>query len=391
MPSDVVIRRVLPQPPLARKVYDNLQSQGYTEWMLSFVQSTTDLMNYVDGDKEFYLQYIVGWVPNALKYSSDDWFLENDFDNDGQSEWLVSFPIKFMPDDSFGSFHCATVVSWSCSRIFFIFEKMGSAYSPVYVMYNSYGANLGAEKVVFVKDLDGDHLQDIVFQADICGTACSTYLRIGEWDGDKWSENWVSSEIAKVAFADLDGNGAIEISLKHSTGAASKYNFPYPFRKDLIDVYGWQNGRYELVDQIYPPTESVFATIFDVADALDYKNAELAFRRINPVIETLDQSCDRMKTYVGIQTMLAYGFQNDANGMKSTLARLETYCDFPRNAYLPAAKILWLAYEKSHDPIDACQAMEQFLLKEYTRENGRFQETFFVDWYPTNRPSCPRE
>jgi len=170
----------------------------------------------------------------------------------------------------------------------------------------------------------------------------------------------------------------------------SKYNSPYPFLKDVVDVYGWQNGRYELVDQIYPPTDSIFATIFDIAHALEYKNAELAFKRINPVMENLDQSCDRMKTYVGIQAMLAYAFQGDANEMKSTLTKLEKYCDFPRNAYVPAAKILWLAYEKSHDPISACQAMERFLWSEYNQENGRWLETLFVDTIPTHRPSCPR-
>ena len=171
----------------------------------------------------------------------------------------------------------------------------------------------------------------------------------------------------------------------------SKYNSPYPFREDLVDVYGWQNERFELADQIYPPTGSTFATIFDIAHALEYKNAELAFKRINPVMESLDQSCDRMRTYIGIQAMLAYAIQGDSNEMKSTLAKLEEYCDHPRNAYVPAAKILWLAYEKSHDPISACQAMERFLWSEYNIENSRWTETFFVDGRSTNRPSCPRE
>lgn len=380
--SSVSIRKVFPQPPMVRKAYNNSHLQDYGEWVSSFIQSATDLMNYVNGDKELYLQYITNWVPNALTYSPDDWFLENDFDNDGQLDWLVSFPTQ-NPDD--GLFHCGDMVRTYCARYFFLFEKMGSAYYPIKAL------STAEERVVLVKDLNNNHLLDIVFQADTCGSACSTYLHIVEWSGNNGKNYGMSAERSQVTFEDLDNDGTTEISLKYSTGAASWYNSPYPFREDLVDVYGWQNGRYELVDQIYPPTESTFATIFDIAHALEYKNAELAFRRINPVVDNLDQSCDRMKTYVGIQAMLAYAIQGDANSMKSTLAKLEKYCDFPRNAYVPAAKILWLAYEKSHDPISACQAMERFLWKEYNRENGRFEETFFVDWRTTNRPSCPRE
>jgi hypothetical protein len=380
--SSVVMRKVTPEPPPDIKMNDTGGYQNYPEWASDFVQSATDLMNYTNGDKKLYLQYIEDWVPRALKYSPDDWFLENDYDNDGESEWLVSFPTQNSND---GLFHCGDMVRTYCARYFFLFEKIGSAYYPIKAIRTA------EEKVVLVKDLNNNHLLEVVFQADPCGTACSTYLHIMEWDGDSWKDYWISAEGSQVTFADLDGNETIEISLKHSTGAMSKYNSPYPFREGLVDVYGWQNGRYELVDQIYPPTDSIFATIFDIAHALEYKNAELALKHIYPVMDSLDLSCDRMKTYVGIQAMLAYAIQGDLNGMKSTLTKLEKYCDQPNNAYVPAAKILWLSYEKSHDPISACQAMEHFLWNEYNRENGRWAETLFIDERPTNRPSCPRE
>lgn len=347
---------------------------------MAYVQFATDLMNYFNGNRESYLQYINSWSSMAFKFS-DDWFLENDFDNDGLPEWLISFPAQYKD----GVLHCGDFSPDYCARYFLLFEKIGDSYYPVKIFESNY------EKVVLIDDLNDNHLQDILFEGDPCGTACSTYLHIVEWDGNNWKDYWMSAERSQVTFADLDSNGTIEISLKYSTGAMSKYNPPYPFREDLVDVYGWQNGRYELVDQIYPPTGSMYATIFDVAHALEYENAELALKRIDPVMESLDQSCDRMRTYVGIQAMLAYAIRDNTNEMKSTLEKLEKYCDHPRNAYIPAAKILWLAYEKSHDPIRACQAMEQFLWNEYNQENGRWSEALFIDNHPAHRPPCPHE
>jgi hypothetical protein len=377
------------QDLFSRTVVRNLPPQTQPVFSLpAYIQRVTDLMNYFGDDKEAYLNYINTLSPTAFQFSSD-WFWTGDFDNDKQPEWLISLPTRQNENGTIGCGNPAVSVNY-CPRQFLLFEKEGNSYIPVAIhpiWFDGFG-----EKIVRIEDLNKNHSLEIVFQTDVCGTACSTYISIAEWNGSKWSDEFgLSSELAEVTFADLEGNGTIEISLKYSTGAASKYNSPYPFREGLVDVYSWKNGRYELVDQIYPPTESVFAAIFDLDHALEYKNAELVFKHINPVIETLDQSCDRMKTYVGIQAMLAYALKGDSNGMKSTLVKLEKYCDFPGNAYLPAARILWLAYEKSHDPIRACQAMERFLRKEYTRENGRLEETFFVDWRPTSIPSCPQK
>lgn len=388
---NVEIRKATPQFPPVSEVGSSA-NQDNSEWLLAYIQTATDLMNYTDADQELYLQYVEDWQPMALKYSPDDWFIEKDFDNDGQVEWLTSIPVRFGDD---GINRCGFEFSHFgyCPRFFFIFEKIDSSYYPKQAWGPSPTSwNVAESRVALIDDLNNDGVQEMVFRADPCGAAvCSTYLSVMRWNGQIWE--WIGhigNDHAEVTFADLDGNGTIEITVAYPTYAASRYNSPYSGR-NVVDVYGWKNNRYELVDQIYPPTTSVFETIFDISSALDYKNAELAFRRINPVIETLNQSCDRMKTYVGIQALLAYSIQGDANGMKSTLAKLEKYCDFPRNAYLPAAKILWLAYEKSGDAIGACQAMERFLWKEYTRENGRWEETFFIEWRSTNRPSCPRE
>lgn len=352
-----------------------------------YIQAITDLMNYVDGNQELYIQYIETWVPTALNFSSDDWFLEDDYDNDGQIEWLVSIPVRFAPD---GVDRCGFYLSpfGYCPRLVFIFEKIGGMYYPKYIFRNMYYE----ARVTLVADLNNDNLKEIVFRADPCGAAvCSTYLSIGNWNGQNWEwHGHISNDHAEVEFVDIDSNGTIEIKVAYPTYAASRYNPPYS-RRDVIDIYGWKNNRYEIIDQIYPPTDSVFEIIFDIASVLEYKNAELALEYAQPVMDNLDESCDRMKTYVGIQTMLAYAFKDDSVAMESSLAKLEKYCDHPRNAYLHAAKILWLAYEKTNDPISACQAMEQFLMSEYSRENSRWTETLFVDHIPTHWPSCPEK
>lgn len=395
--ANVLVRKATPElPPLKIAKDENGNSisfyQNESEWILGYAQTATDLMNYTDANRELYLQYVENWQPMAFKYSPVDWFIEKDFDNDGQVEWLVSIPFRFEDD---GINRCGFEFSHFgyCPRNFYIFEKIDGSYYPKQAWgLRLTSLNFNESRIALVDDLNNDGTQEMIFRADPCGAAvCSTYMFIGRWNGQIWE--WVSyivNDHAKVTFADLDGNGTVEITVAYPTYAASRYNSPYS-RRNVVDVYGWKNNRYELVDQIYPPTSSVFETIFDIASALEYQNAELAFRRITPVIETFDQSCDRMKTYIGIQAMLAYGIQGNVNGMKSILAKLEKYCDFPRNAYLPAAKILWLSYEKSHDAIDACEAMERFLWKEYIWENDRFQETLFIDSRPTNRPSCPRE
>jgi hypothetical protein len=395
MLSSVVIKKVTPQPPPIRKTKDNNGNyinfyQNEAEWVPVYIQTATDLMNYTDADQKLYLQFIESWMPTATKYSPDDWFLKRDFDNDGQVEWLVSIPVRFEDD---GINRCGFEASHFgfCPRFFFIFEKIDNIYYPKFV-FKPTDLLISESRVALIDDLNNDGIQEIIFRADPCGAAvCSTDLSIGRWNGQRWE--WIGhigNDHAEVTFADIDNNGTIEIRVAYTTYAASRYNSPYSGRK-VVDVYGWKIDRYELVDQIYPPTDSVFEIIFDIAHALEYKNAELAFKRINPVMESLDQSCDRMRTYVGIQAMLAYAIQGDSNEMKSTLTKLEKYCDKPRNAYVPAAKILWLAYEKSHDPISACQAMERFLGSEYNRENGRWTETLFIDDRLVNRPSCPRE
>jgi hypothetical protein len=388
MLSSVVIRRVSPQPPPLKKINYEAGIQDDNEWMPAYVQTVTDLMNYTDGDKSLYIQYIEAWVPTVLKYSANDWFLEDDYDDDGQLEWLVSVPVRFVPDEFV---RCGFHVSHFgyCPRFFFIFEKINGAYYPKHIFEQWY---FNEARVALVEDMNNDGVKEIVFRADPCGAAvCSTDLAIGKWNGHDWEwHGHIGNDHAEVTFIDIDGNGTVEIKVAYPTYAASRYNSPYS-RREVVDIYGWKNNRYEIVDQIYPPTDSVFELIFDINRVLEYRNAELAMKYAIPVVASLDESCDRMKTYIGTQAMLAYALQEDSNGMKSTLAKLETYCSQPNNAYTHAARILWLSYEETRDPIRACQAMERFLSSEYTRENGRWIETLFIDDRLTNRPSCPRE
>jgi len=378
MVPSVTIRKVIPQPPPLWVVDDNGGGfqKGYPKQLPAYIQSVTDLMNYANGDEKIYFQYIESWVPQTQDFSILAWFLEDDFDSDGNPEWLVSIPV-----DSEGD--------WGSFRLTFLFEKTADGYYPVHMLDRN--VERGWEdfgKIILIDDINNNHLKDVIFRIDLCGTACTTYLRVSEWDGHEWKDSWVSAPFSQITFADLDDNGTAEIMFDYVTGAANKYNHPYPFRH-LVDVYGWKNNRYELLDQIYPPTDSVFAVIWDIDSALSYKNAELALKGSRSIMENLDSSCDQMKTYVGIQTMLAYALQGDSNSMQSTLAKLEKYCDHSTNAYVNVAKILWLAFEKTHDPVSACLAMDRFRANEYFRKEERASYAYFLNDRIINIPSCP--
>ncbi len=261
--SKVAIRKITPQPP------PGLNRTNYAGLLPGLVQSATDLMNATNGNQELYLKTIQSWAPNAMAYSPDDWFLETDFDHDGQPEWLVGMPTA----SADGRIRCGDPGPVNCYRAFFLFEKIGDGYRPMHILLPAFtDEEAGTSKITLVRDLNNNHMPEIVFRADVCGSNCYTFLRIGEWDGYIWREYRFSAEGSKVTFADRDGNGTIEIALEYSTGGASQYNHPYPFMHGLVDVYGWTNGRFGLISQIRPPTDSVFAVIHDIDQALQFRN-----------------------------------------------------------------------------------------------------------------------
>jgi hypothetical protein len=399
--SDVVTRKVEPLPPPDESVlFQDVVNQknghphlyiNQAAWYLAYLQTATDLMNYVNGDRERYLEIIQSWEPNALQFSTDDWFLKGDFDHNGQPEWLVSIPVRYEPyghDDpskckGYGNFH------GYCLRQFYLFQKIGQAYQPLYIYKGNDFAYRSATRLVQVKDLNHDGVDEFVFEDDVCGTACSTYLHIGKWTGRVWEWiGWAQSGLAQVTFADLDGNGTIEISLDYGTYAANRYGH-YPLYEHVVDVYGWKNNRFSLVDMIYPETNNVFALLINTGFALEYGNPEQALKFAQPVMDNLGPSCDRMKTYLGIQAMLAYALQGDSQAVYSTLRKLNEYCDIPKNGFIQAARNFWWAYKQSNDPISACEATNRFIENEFIYKYGGEYVTFDrpYEFYPQN---CPR-
>ena len=387
--SRIIVRKVTPQAPMTNEMEKKLQHLSYDQLITSWMQSATDLMNYANDDEQIYLQYINSWAPKALGYSSNDWFLKNDFDNDGQSEWLVSVPIRNAPKYTF----LCDQYFRACQRAFFLFKKIAGEYRPISTLLtlDPYQYPYGEDKIRLIKDLNNNHLPDIVFEADVCGSACSTRLQITEWDGHNWKKYTISASGSKVTFADLDSNGTTEITLKYSDGG----RWFYPFRQNLVDVYGWKNERYEMIDQVRPPTdnfgENMRGTIYDINDALMYKNVRLALGYAKPITATLAESCDQMKAFVGIQTMMAYGIQDDQTSMQATLAEIQKYCDASTNGYVQMAKILWLAYQQSHNIETACQAIDRFLNNEYRRKGpkGPWEKVMFLGQPSVGPPDCP--
>ncbi len=75
--------------------------------------------------------------------------------------------------------------------------------------------------------------------------------------------------------------------------------------------------------------------------------------------------------------------------MQAALAQVEQYCDPSTNAYVDIAKFLWAAYQRSHDPVAACEAMDRFRLSEYYADPGQPNAASFLNDPTISIPHCP--
>lgn len=332
-------------------------------WAPAYIQAATDVMNFTNGDQKLFLQYVESWTPqDRPSMVGSAWLLKDDFDHDGQPEWLASIPVYFLDRGT----PC-------CSQVILFFEKIGNTYQPMhfdhYGYYDWISEHNEITKAVLVDDLNNDGFKEIVFRTVSCGTACTQYLSIGMWNGKKWTDyqriSTVQTYDNQISFIDLDDNGTTEIIIDYST--QYKLDSSYPMRR-ATDIYEWKNGQFVLVDELRQPSTNPYAIMRDVYSALAFGKIDEALRLAQPTLDNLDQTCSPMETYTGIEVMMAYAVQNDPNAMQSTLSKIAAGCNQPDNGFTPAANILWQAYQQVHDPVVACQAMKRFISDEDHRK-----------------------
>lgn len=330
-----------------------------------YIQAATDLINFTNANQNLYLQYIKSWKPKERYSMGGAWILKNDFDNDRQPELLVSMPVYFQNTEMY-----------CCGQFLLLFEKVDGIYHPVHYDWKYEHNDL--TKVVLINDLNNDGYSEIVLRTVSCGTACSQLLTIATWDGSNWSNRYIQSVVTSlISFVDRDSDGKTEIIIDYKT--YYKLDSSYPPR-EATDVYGWKNGQLVILEEYRQPTTNAYGILRDIYSAISFGKIQEALDLAQPVIDNLDKTCGVKETYIGIETMLAYGVNNDTKNMQATLSNIVEHCNQPNNGFTHAANVLWQAYQQVHDPVIACEAMKRFIVDEIrsSKKDGAGFEFFDV-------------
>lgn len=361
--------------------YNNNQS----DWQVTTIQITTDLMNWVNADPVQFWRQIKSLQPEETWFGdSYEWLMEDDFDGDHKQEWLVSVPV-YPADKEIRSFP---------EQVIILFELEDGIYQPV--MYHRtflYGGSLHGyfAKVLLVQDLNKNGLKEIVWRYTTCGSACSETIQIGEWDGENWQyvfwDGIPGTNLTNYfMFTDQDSDGIVEISVNYTT--FYKLNGRYPDR-EARDTYKWKNGQWELVEEWRSPSADSYAIMYDVFSALELGKYEQAIEFGQPVLGDLQNTCGPVETYTGLEIMLAHTILNKPEAAGVVLQQLDTYCNSTENIFLPAAHVYMQAYQQTGDAVASCSAMNRFILKTGTTNYIEMYRSFGNGYIATFCPISP--
>jgi hypothetical protein len=361
-------------PPLAQRAsisnYDEFNERNFPvfapNWVTDHIQAATDLMNFTHADEKSFVKYVDAWTSDIYSLHWErTWFLKNDLDHDGQFEWLVSIPAYNESPQIF-----------CCQQIMILFEKQGDVYQPVYFKVERSGSYHVIWQILQISDLNQNGYLDVVTSTKSCGSACGSHINIGEWDGQKWRQysiQPVTNADLQILFMDVDGNRTIEMIVQYVT--AYKLDQGYP-RRNAVNIYSWKNGQYSLTEAWLQPNKTPYAVLRDVYSALQANDTDEALRLAQPALDNFAQTCSTMDTYTAIEVMLAHAMRNEPKEMEATLSFIMASCNAPKtpqpnqlkNGFIPAANILWLAYQKTYSPLLACKAMERFIADQRFRD-----------------------
>ena len=332
------------------------------DYTAGFIQGATDLMNLTDADEGFFVQYVDAWAPGGKVMSGASWILKDDFDNNGQAEWLVSVS-TYRADWQAGGYY---------SQLIILFEKSGDIYKPMHYEDEVSATRGGPTKVLLVDDLNKDGHQEIVLSSLNCGAStCSQILEIDSWDGRTWTRQQLEADTTyaktDIKFVDYYHDGKTEIVLTYHT--VYEYNTAYPDRL-ATDIYGWKNGELVKLEELLSPNTEPYPVMLDVFSALSSGKIDDALKLAQPNRDRLHQTCTQLETYTAIEVMLADAVQNKPEATQSTLAQINVYRQQPDNGFTYAANILLQAYQPVRDPAAACEAMKRFIIDNMNNDAG---------------------
>jgi len=385
-PLTQIIARELPPEwsPVPFQVVDSFYDSNTSNWLVNIIQNVTDLMNWVDADPIQFWRQVKSLQPEGTWFGNRyEWLLRDDFDGDQKPEWLVSVP----------AYSANKEIQSYPEQVVILFELTNGVYKPVaYQRPLSNGRSLHGyfAKVLLVQDLNQNGLKEIVLRSTTCGTACSEFIQIGEWDGKSWHNTFGESLPATgftsyFMFVDKDSDGLVEITLNYTT--YYKLDGRYPER-EASDTYGWRNGHWVLLEEWRSPSADPYAIMRDVYSALELGKTEQAIEFGQPLLNNLQNSCGQIETYTGLEVMLAYTILNKLQAAQVILQKLDAYCSSSENVFLPAAHVYMQAYQRTNDAIASCSAMNRFVLKNGKPQIGLYR--FFGNgYYLTYCPISP--
>ena len=320
-----------------------------------------DLLNATQGDVEAVLDQLAAWwkdhQPYAEKRPPNVWAYAADLDDDGVPELLISIPILVSPDTECGISSCRAYVV--------VFEREEGLFAPVHIFGTHF---LSYPQVLTAEDLNGDSKTELVLRTHECGAhTCIVYLQVGRWDGQHWHDlGSMRQTFSEITLVDQGDDGTKEIvmygGIVASVGAGLQ-------RKHTL-IYGWQDGRYRLLEDIPDSDPCIYFRMLDANAALVAGDIDQALNLAMDAVMYSDDAirCQeyprewgqvRIISYAAIEAMLVHALRHEPGAMEALLHEVETKYNRLDNPYVEAARRLVLTYQETQDPVIACEAMER--------------------------------
>lgn len=316
-------------------------------WRVEYIQAATDLMNLTNANKESFIKYVDGWAADTWSaHGYTTWFVENDFDHDGQAEWLVNIPLYSSDPQAF-----------CCSQLMLLFEKTDGLYHPVY--YQA-GGGLNVDwHIMEIADLNKDGHLEVVTSSQYCDPSCDlATIKIGAWDGQRWRNEGIINELidfyAHILFVDVDDNGTIELVSQGRTDSSTRIT---------ARIYGWRDGQFKLIETWLQPLIDPDKIMADVHAALMAHKPKEAIQLAEPIIQGLRLGCEEPRDHISLLVIFAYTLDGQQQAAQDTLNQMSKFCNYSNSSnVIPLGQVFWVAYQKTQNPILACQTMDRFVV-----------------------------